>query len=142
MLQFIFHLLIVLLLPPLLRGIINKTKAAFGGRVGPPLLQPYYDLIKLVQKDLVFSTTTTWLFAAGTIVTLVAAITASLILPFGDGDAPIHFDGDMILFVYLFGLARLFMALSALDTGSSFEGMGTAREVTFSCLAEPALFFG
>ena len=126
------------LLPPLLQGVIIKTKAAFAGRVGAPFLQPYYDLIKLFRKDFVISSTTTWVFLAGTVISLVATILASLILPFGhDGDVPISFAGDMILFAYLFGLARFFMTLASLDTGSPFEGMGAAREVTFACLAEP-----
>ena len=68
-------------------------------------------------------------------------IVASLFIPFGGIGAPFSFTGDLILFVYLFGLSRFFTATAALDTGSSFEGMGAAREVTFACLAEPTLFF-
>ena len=73
---------------------------------------------------------------------VAAALVAALLVPFGHAPAPIPFQGDMILFAYLFGLARFFTMIAALDTGSSFEGMGAAREVTFSCLAEPALFLG
>jgi formate hydrogenlyase subunit 4 len=141
-LQFVIHVLVILLLPPFLRGIIIRTKAWFAGRTGAPVWQPYYDLIKLFQKGFVFSTTTTALFALGTVVTMAATFVAALIVPFGAGDAPLAFTGDMIMFAYLLGLVRLFMTLSSLDTGSSFEGMGVAREVTFACLAEPALFFG
>jgi formate hydrogenlyase subunit 4 len=137
----IIHVILVLLMPPLLLGIIGKTKAAFAGRVGAPYLQPYYDLIRLFRKGTVFSETTTWVFRAGPIVTLAATAVAALLLPLGNHAAPISFGGDAILFVYLFGLARFFTTAAALDTGSSFEGMGAAREVTFSCLAEPALFF-
>ncbi len=140
MIDGIIHCLVVLLLPPLLIGIITKTKAAFAGRVGAPLLQPYYDILKLLRKGSVFSTTTTWLFRAGPLVTLAAILTASLLVPLGRHPALISFAGDLILFAYLFGLARFFTASAALDTGSSFEGMGAAREVTFSCLAEPTLF--
>jgi formate hydrogenlyase subunit 4 len=136
------HLLIALLLPPLLQGVIIKTKAAFAGRVGAPLLQPYYDLIKLFQKDFIFSTTTTWVFLFGTIVTLVATLMAALLVPFGPHDVPLSFAGDAIVLFYLFALIRFFLTLSAMDVGSSFEGMGAAREVTFACLAEPTLFFG
>src|SRR5262245_10859693 len=138
----ILHLAIVLLAPPLLQGIINKTKACFAGRVGPPLLQPYYDLWKLFQKGMVLSRTTTWVFRAGPAVSLGSVILASLVVPLGHHAAPISFDGDMILFAYLLALGRFFTAAAALDTGSSFEGMGAAREVTFACLAEPALFLG
>ncbi|HQU44007.1 MAG TPA: NADH-quinone oxidoreductase subunit H [Pirellulales bacterium] len=136
------HVVMVLALPPLLRGVIIKTKAWFAGRVGPPLLQPYYDLIKLVQKGSVFSSTTTLVFRIGPVVSLAAALVAALLMPFGPETAPVSFRGDAILFVYLFALSRFFLSIAALDTGSSFEGMGTTRELTFACLAEPALFFG
>lgn len=136
----IIHCLLLLLMPPLLLGVIGKTKAFFAGRVGAPFLQPYYDMIKLLQKGSVFSTTTTWVFRAGPVVTLSATAIAALLIPFGHHNSPISFSGDMILFAYLFGLGRFFTTTAALDTGSSFEGMGAAREVTYSCLAEPTLF--
>jgi len=141
MTDIIIHCAVALLLPPLLLGVIGKTKAAFAGRVGAPYLQPYYDLIKLFRKGSVFSETTTWVFRAGPVVTLAATLFAALLVPLGRHGAPISFSGDMILFAYLFGLSRFFTTIAALDTGSSFEGMGAAREVTFSCLAEPTLFF-
>ena len=140
-LKIILQLAILLLFAPLPLGVINKTKALFAGRVGPPLLQPYYDLARLFRKGFVFSRTTTWVFLAGPVVGLVVPLLASLMLPFGGLPAPLSFTGDLILFIYLFGLARFFTAAAALDTGSSFEGMGAAREVTFSCLAEPTLLF-
>ncbi len=141
MTDIIIHCAVALLLPPLLLGVIGKTKAAFAGRVGAPYFQPYYDLIKLFRKGSVFSETTTWVFRAGPVVTLAATLFAALLVPLGRHGAPISFSGDMILFAYLFGLSRFFTTIAALDTGSSFEGMGAAREVTFSCLAEPTLFF-
>ncbi|BDV41889.1 hydrogenase [Geotalea uraniireducens] len=137
----IIHLLLLVLLPPLLLGVIGKTKAAFAGRVGAPFLQPYYDIIRLLRKGMVFSDTTTWVFRAGPLVTLAATALAALLVPLGNHPAAVSFNGDMVLFAYLFGLARFFTTVAALDTGSSFEGMGAAREVTFSCLAEPTLFF-
>lgn len=140
-LSLLLHVLLLLLLPPLLPGVINKTKAAFAGRRGAPVLQPYYDLAKLLRKGSVFSRTTTWVFRAGPVVTLAATLVAALLVPLGNHPALISFNGDMILFAYLFGLARFFTTSAALDTGSSFEGMGAAREVTFSCLVEPTLFF-
>jgi formate hydrogenlyase subunit 4 len=142
LLDLVLHLAVVLVVPPLLLGVIAKTKAAFAGRTGPPLLQPYFDIAKLLRKGSVFSTTTTWVFRAGPVVGLAAPLAASLLVPFGKEPAPVSFAGDLILFAYLFGLARFFVASAALDTGSAFEGMGAAREVSFSCLAEPALFFG
>jgi formate hydrogenlyase subunit 4 len=134
------HIAFVLLFPPLLLGVINKTKAAFAGRVGPPWLQAYYDLAKLLRKRSVFSRTTTWVFRAGPVVGLATALLAALLVPLGGHAAPLHFDGDFILFAYVLALGRFFTVAAALDTGSAFEGMGGAREVTFSCLAEPALF--
>ncbi len=136
----VVHILFVLLFPPLLLGVINKTKAAFAGRVGPPWLQAYYDLAKLLRKGSVISRTTTWVFRAGPVVGLASALLAALLVPLGGHAAPLHFDGDFILFAYALALGRFFTVAAALDTGSSFEGMGGAREVTFSSLAEPALF--
>ena len=136
------HILLALGLPPLLLGLIAKTKALFAGRVGPPVLQPYYDLIKLFQKGSVFSTTTTWVFRAGPVVGLVTAVIAVLMIPLAGATAPLSFTGDFVLLAYLLGLGRFFTASAALDTGSPFEGMGAAREVTFACLAEPAFFLG
>jgi formate hydrogenlyase subunit 4 len=138
----IIHILLVLALPPLLLGVISKTKAVFAGRVGPPLVQPYCDLIKLFRKGSVFSTTTTWVFRAAPVVGVATAGIAALLIPLTDAQAPLSFPGDFLLLAYLLGLGRFFTASAALDTGSSFEGMGAAREVTFSCLAEPALFLG
>jgi len=136
------HVLVAFTLPPLLLGVINKTKALFAGRVGPPLLQPYYDLAKLVQKGSVFSTTTTWVFRAGPVVGLATGVLAVLLIPLAAPAAPVSFTGDLLLLAYLLALGRFFTAAAALDTGSPFEGMGAAREVTFACLAEPAFFLG
>lgn len=137
----VVHLALLLLFAPLMQGVITKTKACFGGRIGAPLLQPYYDLARLWRKGFVFSRTTSWVFLAGPVVGLAVPLLAALLLPFGAIAAPFSFEGDLILFVYLFGLSRFFTAAAALDTGSSFEGMGAAREVTFSCLAEPTVLF-
>jgi formate hydrogenlyase subunit 4 len=141
MIDTLIHIVLALALPPLLLGVIGKTKAAFAGRVGAPFLQPYYDLARLMRKGVVLSDTTTWIFRAGPAVTLAATLCAGLLIPLGKHPAPISFEGDMILFAYLFALGRFFTTTAALDTGSAFEGMGAAREVTFSCLAEPTLFF-
>jgi len=135
------HLTLLLLFAPLLQGVIIKVKACFAGRVGAPLLQPYYDLARLLRKECVFSRTTTWVFLAGPVAGVAVPLLAALFLPFGALPAPLSFTGDLLLFVYLFGLARFCTVASALDTGSSFEGMGGAREVTFACLAEPTVLF-
>jgi formate hydrogenlyase subunit 4 len=134
------HLLLLLAMPPLLPGIINRVKARFAGRNGPPILQPYYDLLRLARKGMVFSATTTWIFRAGPLITLAAVVIAGLLVPLGPFASPLSFTGDLVLFAYLFGLARFFTTSAALDTGSAFEGMGAAREVTFACFSEPAIF--
>jgi formate hydrogenlyase subunit 4 len=141
MTNLLWHLLLIGLLPPLLQGVINRTKAVFGGRQGPPLLQPYFDLWRLLNKGTVQSTTTTWIFRLGPVASLVVAVLAAMLIPLGYASAPVSFTGDLLLFAYLLALGRFCMVLAALDTGSAFEGMGAAREVTFACLAEPAMFF-
>jgi formate hydrogenlyase subunit 4 len=142
MVSSIANLFVVLAFAPLLLGVINKTKALVAGRTGPPLVQVYYDLVKLLGKGFVVSRTTTWVFLAGPVLSVVAPLVAVLLLPLAGRPAWLSFPGDMILFVGVFALARFFVATAAMDTGSPFEGMGAAREVTFSALAEPALLFG
>jgi formate hydrogenlyase subunit 4 len=131
--------LAVLLLAPLLPALVNRTKAVMAGRRGAPLLQGYYDLWKLLGKSAVYSRTTGWVFRAGPLLGLAAALTALAILPWGGGRGLLSFDGDLFLFAYLFGLMRFLTILAALDTGSPFEGMGASREAWFSALTEPAL---
>ncbi|HTF33317.1 MAG TPA: NADH-quinone oxidoreductase subunit H [Myxococcota bacterium] len=133
------HVGLLVIAPLLLLGVIQKTKAWFAGRSGAPLLQPYFDVWKLLRKGAVYSRTTTWLFRAGPIVSLATALCAGLVLPLAEKSSPLGFSGDVILFVYLFGLGRFFTMAAALDTGSSFEGMGASREAAFSAFAEPAL---
>ncbi|MBU1067965.1 NADH-quinone oxidoreductase subunit H [Myxococcota bacterium] len=129
-----------LLLAPLLLGIVNRTKARFGGRRGQPLLQAYFDLLKLLHKGAVYSRTTTWIFRAGPSIGLAATLVALTLIPIGRGaPSAMHFTGDLFLLAYCLGLVRFFTVLAALDTGSAFEGMGASREVQFSALAEPAL---
>ena len=132
-------LLLALVLSPLLPGVINRTKALFAGRRGQPLLQTYFDLWKLLRKGAVYSRTTTWVFRAGPIIGLAAMLTAAMLMPLGNVPALIAFPLDLLLFAGLLGVVRFFIVVAALDTGSSFEGMGASREVFFSALAEPAL---
>ena len=138
----LLQLVLVLVTAPLLPGVIAKTKARVAGRNGPPLLQAYYDIAKLLRKETVLSSTTTWVFLLGPAVAVVVPVLCSLLLPLAGPRAPIAFTGDLVLFVYLFALSRFCTTAAALDTGSAFEGMGAARELTFAALAEPALFFG
>jgi formate hydrogenlyase subunit 4 len=136
------HPFLALALAPLLPGVVNRTKAVIAGRKGQPLLQLYYDLWKLLRKGAVYSRTTTWVFRAGPMVGLAAVLVATAIVPFGGWPTLVGFSGDLILFAYLLALMRFFTVIAALDTGSSFEGMGASREVQFSALAEPAFLLG
>jgi formate hydrogenlyase subunit 4 len=134
------HVAILLALPILLVGIVNRTKSLWAGRKGPGLLQSGWDLLRLLRKRPVYSAVATPLFRAGAWVVLAAAVLAALIAPVLGNFAPLQFDHDFIVFAYTLGLARLFLMLSAMDVGSSFEGMGAAREASFAAFVEPALF--
>ena len=138
----IAHIALALLAAPLLPGIINRTKALMAGRRGQPILQAYYDIFKLLRKGAVYSQTTSWVFRAGPVVNLATIIVGLSLIPFAGSSAPMAFDGDLVLLAYLLGLGRFFVVSAALDTGSSFEGMGASREVMFSILVEPTLFLG
>ena len=131
-----------LALAPLLNGVISRTKAFFAGRTGAPLFQPYFDLFRLLRKGVVYSKTASWVFRIAPVIGLAVFMTALALVPFGGAPALIAFPGDIFLFAYLLGLARFFTVIGALDTGSSFEGMGASREVLFSALAEPVFLLG
>ncbi|HET9982284.1 MAG TPA: NADH-quinone oxidoreductase subunit H [Longimicrobiales bacterium] len=130
----------LLLTAPALPGIVVRTKSFLTGRRGAPVLQLYYDLWKLFRKGTVYSTTTTWVFRAAPVVVLASLVAAALFLPLDGRAAPAHFAGDLLAFAGLLALGRFALVLGGLDTGSSFEGMGASREVTFASFAEPALF--
>jgi formate hydrogenlyase subunit 4 len=129
-----------ILLAPLLTGFIRKTKALLQGRVGPRLFQPYYDLYKFMRKDTVVSQESSWLFAATPYIVFGATVTAATLIPAFAGRAMFSFTGDLVLFVYLFALARFFLAMAGVDTGSSFGAQGASRDLFVSSLAEPVLF--
>lgn len=130
------RLLFWLLLAPLLPGVINKVKAWVAGRQGPPVLQLYYDLARLWRKGVVVSTLASPGFIIAPAVAWAAVVTAALLLPLGGAGTAFSFDGDVLLLVYLLALARFCTAWGAMETGSAFEGMGAAREVSFAVLAE------
>jgi formate hydrogenlyase subunit 4 len=128
-----------LILAPLLLGIVNRTKAFIAGRRGAPLLQPYRDIAKYLRRGAVYGEVTSALFRLGPVVGLASAMAALLVTPFGGVGAGLSFSGDPIVLAGLLALGRFATVLAALDTGSSFEGMGASREVHFAVLAEPAL---
>jgi formate hydrogenlyase subunit 4 len=127
-------------LAPATLGVIQRIKSYFAGRMGAPLVQPYRDLLKLARKDVVLSRTTTWVFRAMPIASASAPLAALAFLPLGGSGAVLAFPGDLVVVVLLLAVARFFTLAAALDTGSSFAGMGASREAAFSALAEPALF--
>ncbi|MEK7270174.1 MAG: NADH-quinone oxidoreductase subunit H [Planctomycetota bacterium] len=134
------NLLLGILLAPLLSSLILRTKALVAGRQGPPWLQPYFDIAKLLQKGAVYSRTATGLFVAGPIGALSATLLAAALIPLGGCQASVSFEGDLFLFAGLLAAARFLSILAALDVGLSFEGMGASREALYGALAEPALF--
>jgi len=137
--ELLLRLALWLLLAPLLPGIINKVKAWVAGRRGPPVLQLYYDLAKLWSKGVVMSQLASPGFIIGPAVAWTALLGAALLMPLGPAGGEVSFHGDVLLLIYLLALARFCTAWAAMETGSAFEGMGSAREVSYAVLAEAAI---
>ncbi|MDR1667060.1 MAG: NADH-quinone oxidoreductase subunit H [Bacteroidales bacterium] len=121
-------------------GIIVRTKSLLSGRKGPGIWQPVYDYLRLFRKGAVYSHTATPIFRLAPVIYFVSLLFAAFLVPFGSSRGIFSFDGDFIVFASLLSLGKFFLILMALDTGSSFEGMGASREALFSFLAEPAFF--
>jgi formate hydrogenlyase subunit 4 len=121
-------------------GVIVKVKAIFSGRKGPGILQPWFDIFRLLKKGSVYSTSSSFIFQIGGPVYFSTVIIAALFVPFEENTALFSFRGDFVLFAYLLGLGRFLIILSALDVSSGFEGMGANREAFYSMLIEPAFF--
>src|SRR5665647_311163 len=121
-------------------GIIIRTKSIISGRKGPGIFQPLKDVIRLFRKGAVYSKTTSIIFQIAPSIYFASIIMAILMIPFGQYKGMISFDGDFVFFAYVLGTGKFFSIISALDTGSSFEGMGASREALFSMFAEPAFF--
>jgi formate hydrogenlyase subunit 4 len=132
----------MLAVAPLLRTLIRKMKARMQNRQGPPLLQGYYDLAKLLRKEPVRSRTATWIYAVGPRLYFAAAVAATTLVPVLFAAAPLEAAGGILLFVGVLALGRFALATAALDTASPFGGMGASREMTIAALAEPALMLG
>lgn len=129
---------LILLTSLLFPGIIVKVKAKVSGRKGPGLLQPILDIIRLLRKGNVYSTTTSLIFQIAPTIYFSTILFCVFFIPFGDTSGLISFHGDLLLFIYLLGLGKFFLILNALDAGSGFEGMGANREALYSMLVEPA----
>ncbi len=121
-------------------GIIIRTKSIVSGRKGPVILQPVKDVVRLFKKGAIYSETTSIIFRIAPVIYFSTVFMACLVVPFGSYKGIVSFDGDFIFFAYILALGKFFSIISAMDTGSSFEGMGASREALFSMFAEPAFF--
>lgn len=130
---------LVLLVSPLITGLTRTLKARLQTRRGPGTLQPYRDLHKLLRKGMVIPDTASWIFPATPYVLFATTLLAGLLIPTVSVQAPLAVFGGVLALVYLLALGRFFLALGGLDTGSSFGGLGSSREMTISAIAEPAL---
>jgi formate hydrogenlyase subunit 4 len=133
-------LLLALLTALFFPGIILRVKSIASGRKGPGLFQPWKNIWLLLRKGSIISTTTSFVFQLAPLIYLSTILCAILLVPFAGMPSFLGFNGDFVLFAYLLALGKFFFILSALDTGSSFEGMGANREALYSMLTEPALF--
>ena len=133
-------LVLILLASLFFTGIIIRAKSLVSGRKGPGIFQPMKDVIRLWKKGSVFSRTTSFVFQIAPSVYFASVLMAILVVPFGKAPGLISFQGDFVFFAYVLALGKFFSIISALDTGSSFEGMGASREALFSMLVEPAFF--
>ncbi len=136
----ILNILIVLFVPFLMLGIIKKTKAFWGGRYGASIFQPLYDFIKLMKKDFVISKTTSGVFRITPVIVIASVLFAALFVPLASSSAIINIEAGFIVFAYILSFSKFFSLISAMDTGSSFEGMGASREACFTTIVEPAFF--
>jgi formate hydrogenlyase subunit 4 len=133
------QMLVVLALAPLLAGYVRKLKALLVGRQGPPLVQPYRDLAKLLRKDVVLAHSASWVFRVAPYLVFAATWVAAALVPTFATGLPLSYAADMIAIVALLGSARFMLALAGLDVGTSFGGIGSSREVMIASLAEPAM---
>jgi len=133
-------LIFIILASIFFTGIISRTKSISSGRKGPGVLQPIFDVIRLFKKGAVYSHTTSFVFRIAPTIYFASVFMAILVVPFGHSQGIISFSGDFIFFAYILGIGKFFNIIAAMDTGSSFEGMGASREALYSMLAEPAFF--
>ena len=140
MLMKLLNFIILLFVPFLMMGIIKKTKTFWAGKKGPSIFQPLYAFIRLIKKDFVISNTTSVVFRIAPIITFSTVLFASLFVPLASGSALINIHAGLIVFAYTLALGKFASMISAMDTGSSFEGMGASREACFSTIVEPAFF--
>ncbi len=140
MIMKLLNLIILLFVPFLMAGVIKKTKSFWGGRKGPSVMQPFYDFVKLLKKDFVISNTTSVIFKIAPVISLASVLFAGLFVPLAAGSAVVNIAAGIIIFAYTLSLGKFVSLIAAMDTGSSFEGMGASREACFTSIVEPAFF--
>lgn len=121
-------------------GIIAITKAKMSGRKGPGIFQPLFDIVRLLRKGSIYSTTTSIIFQIAPVIYFASIVVALLFIPFGQNKGLLSFEADFVFFAYLLAVGKFMMIIGAMDTGSGFEGMGANREALYSMLVEPAFF--
>ncbi len=133
------QMLLVLGAAPLFTGFVRKVRARLQRRKGPPLVQPYRDLYRLLRKEAVLAENASWLFRATPYLVFGTIwVAASLVPTFATG-LVFSWTADLIAIVALLGSARFFLALAGMDVGTSFGGIGSSREAMIASLAEPAM---
>lgn len=132
--------ILIIIASTFLMGIIIRTKSIMSGRKGPGIFQPVKDVIRLWKKGVVYSKTTSFIFQIAPSIYIASVLMAIFVVPLGQYKGIISFEGDFVFFAYVLALGKFFSIISALDTGSSFEGMGASREALYSMFAEPAFF--
>jgi formate hydrogenlyase subunit 4 len=120
-------------------GWVNICRAWLQNRSAPSLWLPYYTLGKLFHKDAVIANTVSPLFRVTPYVLFGCMWLAAGIVPVLATNLPFAPAADIIALVGLFATARVFSALAAMDTGTSFGGLGARREMMIGFLAEPAM---
>ncbi len=133
------QMLLVLLLAPLLTGLVRKVKARLMRRRGPPLIQPYLDLVRLMRKEVVLAESASWLFRVIPYLVFAATWVAASLVPTFRAGLLFSWSADLLAIIALLGSARFFLALAGMDVGTSFGGIGSSREVMIASLAEPAM---
>ena len=140
MFMILLNLIILLFVPFLMAGVIKKTKTFWAGKKGPSVLQPFYDFVRLLKKDFVISGTTSNVFRIAPVVGIITVLFAAMFVPLANGKTIVNIPAGLIVFSYTLALGKFVSLISAMDTGSSFEGMGASREACFTTIVEPAFF--
>jgi formate hydrogenlyase subunit 4 len=136
----LINIVLILLFPLLLQGVTRRVKSIWSSRKGPSIIQPFYDIVRLLKKGVISNKMTSPLYQLAPAFALSTLLAAALLVPMVGKQAILSFNGDFILFCYLLALSKFFLVIGGMEAGNSFENMGCSRELTFSVLSEPGLF--